>query len=99
MLNKKNTTNLIKCHTKEKHHHVYNLVHDDASLKADEEEHPATDVDPVLIKHGHECTAQDIHHLSVTSCPAIRLIYNTQTSIHTSIHYDLFLGGSQKQYK
>lgn len=52
---------LIKRHAGEEHHHVDDLVHDDSSLEADEEEHPATDVDPVFNQQRHHHLTQDLH--------------------------------------
>ena len=54
---------LIECHTEQEKHHVDDLVHDNASLKADEEEHSSADVDPVLDQQSHDHVPQDLHDI------------------------------------
>lgn len=54
---------LIQSHAEEKHHHVYDLVHDHFPLEADEEEHSSADVDPVFDQQSHHQLPQHLHQV------------------------------------
>lgn len=72
---------LVERHTGEEHHHVDNLVHDDCSLKADNEEHAPTDVDPVFDQQSHDHAAQNVHGVLFSSLLRVLLLYKTQQQI------------------
>lgn len=72
---------LIERHTEEEHHHVDDLVHDDGSLKADEEEHATTDVDPVFDHQSHDHVAQNLHDVLLPSFLRVLFLYKTQQQI------------------
>lgn len=69
---------LVERHTGEKHHHVDYLVHDNRSLKADDEEHAPADVDPVFDQHSHDHAAQNVHGVMLSSLLRVLLLYKTQ---------------------
>ena len=69
---------LIERHTGEEHHHVDDFVHDDFSLKADEEEHAATDVDPVFNQQSHDHVAQNLHEVLLLFLIRLLFLYKTQ---------------------
>lgn len=77
---------LVKRHTREEHHHVDDLVHDDGSLEADDEEHPAADVDPVLDQQSHDHVAQDLHDVLLAALLGLLLLYKTQQRIRELMH-------------
>lgn len=72
--------NLVERHAGQEHHHVDDLVHDDPSLEADEEEHATADVDPVLHQQSHDHLAQDLHDVLLPSILGFLFLYNTENS-------------------
>lgn len=69
---------LIEGYAREEHHHVDDLVHDDGSLEADEEEHAATDIDPVFDQQSHDHVAQDLHDVLLPSLLRVLFLYKTE---------------------
>lgn len=78
---------LVQRDAGQEHHHVDDLVHDDGSLKADEEEHASADVDPVLDQQSHHHVAQNLHDVLLFTLPRLLFLYKTQQGIRNIYKY------------
>lgn len=76
---------LVERHRGEQHHHVDDLVHDDGSFEADDEKHPATDVDPVFDQNAHHQAAQNLHEVLLSSLLWFFLLYKSINTRKSSL--------------